>query len=57
MKEIIFIIRALIYITGWFLLIRYANNAVIDENICKTIYSCFAMYVWFNFGKWRESDD
>ena len=57
MKYILLIIRFLIYIAGWFTLIWYTNNAVIDENVCKTIWGCFAMYIWFNFGKRRESDD
>jgi hypothetical protein len=55
MKDIILpLIRAIIYLVGWFTLIWYVNNAVIAENICQTIWGCFAMYMWFNFGK-REN--
>lgn len=51
MKYILPIIRVIIYIAGWFTLIRYVDNAVDAENVCKTIWGCFTMYIWFNFCK------
>jgi len=56
MKYVLPIIRAIIYLVGWFTLIWYVNNAVEAENVCKTIWGCFAMYIWFNFGK-KENDN
>lgn len=52
MKDaIITIIRAVIYIAGWFTLIWYVDNAVDAGDVCKTIWGCFAMYIWFNVNK------
>lgn len=57
MKYILPIIRAIIYLVGWFTLIWCVNNAVEAENVCKTIWGCFTMYIWFNFGKREKHDD
>ena len=51
MKHIIPIIHFLIYIIGWFTLIWYTNNAVEAENVCKTIWGCFAMYILFKLNR------
>ena len=57
MKYILPIVRASIYIAGWFVLIWDVDNAVEVENVCKTIWGCFAMYIWFNFDKKENKND
>lgn len=32
-------------------LINYTNNAVEAGNVCKTIYGCFGLWIWFNICK------
>lgn len=31
-----------------FTLINYTHNAVESGNVCKTIYGCFGLWLWFH---------
>ena len=51
MKYIIPILDTIIYALLAFGLIGYTSQAVSSGDICRTIFGCFGLWIWFNIGK------
>jgi hypothetical protein len=50
-EPIITIIGCILGIALGIALICYTSRAVEAGDICKTIWGCFGLWIWFNLGK------
>ena len=51
MKYIISIINAIIYIALMCALLGYTMGAVNSADICRTIFGCLGLWIWYDINK------